>query len=71
MTGRNNALNLLRRSVNNPMAVFRDGQWEALTLTGRKDVILHDRDAACKAVLIAQPFKDCLLYTSPSPRDRS
>jgi len=32
----------------------------ALTLPGRKDVILHDRDAAGKAVLITQPFKNPL-----------
>jgi len=35
-------------------------QFLALTLTGRKDIVLHDRDAAGKAVLIAQPFKDPL-----------
>ena len=43
--------NGLRRSLS------ADGR---LTLTGRKDIVLHDRDATGKAVLIAQPFKDPL-----------
>ena len=62
----------IRRWRKHPLQTLRNGEWQrfkARLREGRYDLVI-DAQGLLKSAWLTRYVKACLLYTSPSPRDR-